>query len=122
MIYIMMGVSVFIGFTFATGLLVGNAESVLYSTGVLIHKHLWGAILFSTALCAEIGFIINNKSLINIGGIAGFMAWLFASVSLALASHWYVLVTVSLFHLLFHGYVVLANSLGYLRRAPLSDD
>jgi uncharacterized membrane protein len=117
-IYIMMFVSVFIGFCFATGLGVAGTESILYSTGVLVNKQAWGLILFSTATIAEIGLLTNNETLINIGGISGFMAWLFACIALTMAGHWYILVSVALFHLLFHGYVVLATSLGYIYRRP----
>ena len=116
MIYIMMGVSVVIGFCFATGFLMGGAESVLWGTGVLVDKNLWGMVLFITATIAEVGFFTDNDSLISLGGIAGFCAWAFASITLFMAGHFYVLITVALFHLLFHGYVVLATSLGYLRR------
>lgn len=119
MIYIMMGVSVIIGFCFGTGLLVGTSESVLYTTGVLVHKQAWGAVLFFTALTAEIGFFIGKDSLISIGGVSGFCAWLFACIALTLSAHWYILLTVGLFHLLFHGYIVLATALGVLRRQPI---
>lgn len=118
MVYIMMGVSVFIGFCFFTGFLASGAESVLYDTGVLVHKKLWGLCLFTTATIAEFGMIFNHDSLITIGGITGFMAWCFAAISLAMASHWYILFSVAIFHLLFHGYVVLATSLGLIRRVP----
>lgn len=119
MIYIMMGVSVIIGFCFATGLLVGTSESVLYTTGVLVHKQMWGAVLFATALTAEVGFFLGRDSMISIGGISGFCAWLFACIALTMASHWYILLTVGLFHLLFHGYVVLSTALGVIRREPI---
>lgn len=119
MVYIMMGVSVVIGFCFATGFWMGSAESILWGTGVLVDKQLWGMVLFATALTAEVGFITKSDTLISIGGVAGFCAWLFACINLLMAAHWYILVTVGLFHLLFHGYVVLASSLGYLRRAPI---
>lgn len=119
MVYIMMGVSAIIGFCFSTGFLVGVSESVLYTAGVLVNKELWGFILFITAMTAEVGFITGRDSLISLGGIAGFCAWLFACIALVLASHWYILLTVGLFHLLFHGYVVLATALGALRRQPI---
>ena len=120
MVYIMMGVSVLIGFFFATGLFLGPGESVLYAVGVLFPKHLWGLVLFCTSVTAEIGFIFDNDALISFGGIAGFMAWLFACIALFMGGFWYVLITVGIFHLLFHGYVVLATSLGYLRRTPIN--
>lgn len=119
MIYIMMGVSVFIGFCFGFNILVANSESILYSAGVLVHKQIWGLVLLCTSTLAEIGFITDNDSLIKLGGTSGFMAWLFACIALGLQGNWYVLVSVGLFHLLFHGYVVLATSLGYIRRQPI---
>ena len=119
MVYVMMSVSVIIGFCFMTGLLVGASESVLYTTGVLVHKQTWGAVLFVTAMTAELGFIFEKDSMISIGGISGFMAWLFACIALVAQAHWYVLLTVGLLHLLFHGYVVLATALGALRRHPI---
>lgn len=121
MIYIMMGVSIIIGFCFGSGLLVGNAESVLYSAGVLVNRELWGWILFTTATVAEVGFILDDDALISLGGISGFCAWLFACIALVTQAHWYILMTVGLFHLLFHGYVVLACSTGVLRRQPIPD-
>jgi hypothetical protein len=119
MVYIMMFVSVFIGFCFGFNILVGGSESVLYDTGVLVHKQAWGGVLFVTASTALIGFLRNNDDLIRLGGMAGWMAWLFACISLFLESHWYILISVGIFHLLFHGYVVLATSLGFIRRAPI---
>lgn len=116
MVYIMMGTSIAIGFFFATGLFMGDERSVLYSVGVLFPRGIWGAVLFFTALIAEIGFVTHNTKLIHFGGITGFMAWLFACIALFMTSQWYVLLTVGLLHLLFHGYVVLAVSLGYLYR------
>ena len=116
MIYITMFVSVFIGFCFMTGIWVGGSESILYTTGVLVHKQSWGAFLFVTASAAELGFITKRKSLMILGGISGFMVWTFACISLIMNGYWYILITVGLFQMLFHGYVYLAASLDYIRR------
>lgn len=116
MAYILMGISVFIGFCFATDSLLAGSESVLYDTGVLVHKRVWGAALFFTASCAELGFIFKKRVLILLGGMTGFMAWTFASIALFLDRHWYILVSVALLHLLFHGYVYLATALSVLDR------
>lgn len=123
MVYIIMGVSVIIGFCFATGFLMvpSGSESVLYDTGVLVHRQLWGAVLFCTATAAEFGFIFKKPALMKLGGIAGFMAWLFAAVALTLAGHYYILLTVAMLHLLFHGYVYLATSTGYIYRQRIED-
>lgn len=121
MVYVMMFVNVIIGFCFLTGLGMGGAgiESVLYNAGVLLNKAIWGGILMSTASTAFIGMIIKNPSMMQLGGIAGFMVWLFASISLFMNGHWYVLSTVALFHLLFHGYVYLATTTGHIFREPI---
>lgn len=116
MIYVMMFVSVIIGLFFLTGVGIGIGESILYSTGVLLHTKVWGGILFCTAISAELGFIFKKRFLVLIGGMGGFIAWSFACLALILAGHWYVLLTVSLLHLLFHGYVYLATSLEVLER------
>lgn len=121
MVYIMMFVSVFIGFCFMTGLLVAGAESVLYDTGVLVHRQIWGGVLFVTATTAMTGFITKTAWMIESGGIAGFMAWLFASISLIIEAHFYILVSVALFHLLFHGYVYLASRTGLLYRVAFTE-
>lgn len=119
MVWVMMCVSVIIGFFFMTGLAVSPAESILYGAGTLLPKGMWGTALFITASTAVIGFILDSDKLIVAGGLWGFMVWAFACIALALVGQWYVFITVTLFHLLFHGYVVLATSLGYLRRSPL---
>ena len=120
MVYVMMGVSVFIGFCFATGLFVGPTESIVYSVGVLVDKQAWGAALFATSLLAEVGFITDSDRLIQLGGLWGFMLWLFACIALFMSNQFYILIAVGLFHLVFHGYVVLATSLGYIRRRPVN--
>lgn len=117
MVYIMMGVSVFIGFCFGTGIFMASVESILYTSGVLLPRQTWGTILLLTALLAEVGFLTKNLSLIKVGGLAGFAMWLLASIELALDGHWYVFVTVGMLHLLFHGYVYLAASMGVLERS-----
>lgn len=119
MVWVMMSVSVIIGFFFMTGFAVSPAESILYSAGTLLPKGIWGTALFITASTAIMGFVLDSDKWIVAGGLWGFMVWAFACIALIMASQWYVLITVGLFHLLFHGYVVLATSLGYLRRAPI---
>lgn len=121
MVYIMMFVNIIIGFCFFTGLGMTGAgvESVLYNAGTLVDKALWGGVLLVTATTAFIGMLFKHKSFIQFGGIAGFMVWLFASISLAMNAHFYVLTTVALFHLLFHGYVYLATTTGFIFREPV---
>lgn len=116
MVYIMMFVSVLVGFFFMTGIDMAVSESILWSTGVLLHKEIWGAVLFCTASVALIGMVKDSDWMIQLGGISGFMVWLFASISMFMAGHWYILLTFTIFHLLFHGYVYLSTTLGVLRR------
>lgn len=116
MVYLLMFVSMFIGFVFATGVFMDSNESILFNTGVLLDRQLWGMVLFVTATIAEIGFFTRSKRLIQLGGLSGFMVWLFACLALTFAGHWYILVTVGLMHMLFHGYVYLATTTGVLFR------
>ena len=117
MVYIMMGVSMIIGFCFGTGIFVSGTESILYSTGVLIESRTWGWMLLFTATCAQIGFLRANKALTAFGGLGGFMLWTLATIDATMAGHVYIILTVTLFHALFHGYVYLASSLNVLRRS-----
>lgn len=119
MVYIMMFVSVFVGFCFATGFLVGGGESVMFRSGTLISTTLWGCLLLVTATAAEIGFFTKRYKLISFGGLGGFMVWLLAAIDLAISSHPYALVSFALFHMVFHGYVYLAASLGVLQRESI---
>jgi hypothetical protein len=119
MVYVMMFISVLIGFFFLTGYVVNPADSFLYDLGVFIPRALWGGWLFTTALIAEYGFLRKNDSAVAFGGIGGFLAWMFACISLAMGGVWYIFLTVGLFHLIFHVYVVLASSLGLIRREAI---
>ena len=120
MVYVMMFVSVIIGFFFATGFDMGLSESILYSTGVLIHRGWWGLALLITASIAEIGFFVKDRTLIGAGAIGGFSLWAFAAFSSLLAGHMFILLSPALFHLVFHGYVILASSLNVLERTATS--
>jgi hypothetical protein len=119
MIYIMMFVSIFVGFCFWTGFLIDPNESVLYNASVLIPFEQWGFLLFFTATTTEIGLYLKQWTLVSIGGIGGFMLWLMASIGLFMNTNFYALVSFGLFHLLFHGYVYLAAALGVLERAAI---
>lgn len=121
MVYIMMGVSAFIGFCFMMEVWVGGAESILYDSGVLIHKRVWGLVLFLSSLVSLTGFAIKQRPVVIVSSMIGFMAWLFASFAVAQDNHWYILITVTGLHLTFHAYVYLAASLGVLERASVHD-
>jgi len=119
MVYIMMFVSVFVGFCFCTGFLVSGGESIMFRSGTLISTTLWGMLLFCTATAAEIGFYWKRNSLIAFGGLGGFMLWLLAGIDLAMSGHPYALISFALFHMVFHGYVYLSASLGVLERESI---
>ena len=117
MVYVMVSVSALVGFFFCTGILMNEGfESILYGTGVLLDKEIWGGILMVASLVELTGMVIHREWLIQLGAFGGFMAWSFACISLALAAHWYLLITFGLMHLLLHGYVYLASTLNVLHR------
>jgi hypothetical protein len=120
MVYFLVFVSQFIGLCFGFHLLVGDTESILYRTGTLVDRELWGVLLLVVASALQLGLITNNKWLTTFGGMGGFLLWLSACIDLVLNEHWYVFVTVALMHTLFHTYVYLAASLGYLEKVPRS--
>lgn len=120
-IYLAMGVSLFIGFCFCTGLFISFDQSVLYSSGVVVNRNIWGGVLFLTSSIATIGFIRKNYKWISFGGMFGFMTWLFACLALLLAGHVYVFFSVGFFHLAFHVYIFLAGSLKTLERVKPVD-
>jgi hypothetical protein len=117
MVYIMMGVNVLIGLFFVSGF--DMSDSVLYETGVLVDPTLWGGVLLITSAAAIYGMTRKKESLISFGGIVGFMAWKFALISLAIGANWYVMLTIALFHLLFHAYVFLAVATDNLFRESI---
>lgn len=120
MVYIMMFVSAFIGFCFATGLLLGPAQSILYTTAILLDKQLWGVLVCLGSLIAEWGFYKRNRGVVMVGSFIAFCLWLFAGIGLFLAGHYYVFITLALFQLLFQGYVYLSASLDVLERESIN--
>lgn len=119
MVYILLTVNVIIGFCFATGIFVSFNQSVLYASGVLVDRNLWGALLAISSTIGLLGLIGNHKSHAMFSGMVGFLLWLFAVISLAINNSWYIMITIGMLHLLFHGYVYLASALGTLRRKDL---
>ena len=115
-IYMMVLASVIIGFFFATGFLVGNTESVLYSSGVLLNKQIWGGILLISSILSLYGLRSRRKEIMTTASSVSAMLWMFACISLLIQAHFYVLFGVYLVHLLCHIYIYLASSLGYLER------
>ena len=118
MVYFLAFVSQFIGFCFGFHFLVDDAESILYQTGTLVDREVWGVLLLIAASLLQLGLVTNNKGLTAIGGMGGFLLWLSACIDLALTGHWYIFATVALLHTLFHTYVYLAASLDALERVP----
>ena len=119
MVYVMMFVSVIVGFCFGTGFLVHHGESIMYDSGVLISRTIWGYLLLATATVCEIGFFTKKTKLVSIGGFSGFLIWLLATIDLCLSGHPYALITFAMFHMVFHVYVYLAASLGVLERESI---
>lgn len=120
MVYIMMFMSLIIGLNFAYG---SVEDSILYHTVFVgVAKSTWGIILTVAATLCLSGFVSSNKSLISVGSAAGFATWIYATVLLVMAGHYYIAITVGAFHALFMGYVFLATSMGYLWRQPLDED
>lgn len=122
MVYIMMTVSVIIGFCFATGLGVSPETSILFSAGTIVDRGWWGAGLCASAFVSLAGMICNRDRWISTGALGGFAAWGFAATSILFSGNIYGFVTFGLFHLVFMGYVFLATTLGVLRRLPVGTD
>lgn len=121
MVYLLMFISAFIGGVFASGIDIGSDQSILWNIGVVVDRQIWGSVLLTTSTLALIGFARENDRLIGIGGLSGFMAWLFAAISYATNAHWYVFITVAMLHMMFHVYVYLANACGVLYRETRDD-
>lgn len=120
MVYIMMFVSVVIGFCFMTNTFVDSGESVLFNAeSHIVPVDVWGAMLFCTASVCEFGLLFKKWELVGLGGMGGFALWLMASIDLFQNAHWYAFMVLGMFHLLFHGYVYLAASLGVLERQAI---
>lgn len=120
MVYTMMFVNVLIGLFFLTGFDMGSSESVLYVSGVLIDPALWGGILIVTSSLGLFGFVRQNRPATMFSGIAGFMLWLFATISLCMQGHLFLIATTAIFHMVFHMYVYLATSIGTINRRAIS--
>jgi hypothetical protein len=121
MVYTMMAVSIFIGFCFSTGLLVQNGESLLFSNGAIIPIRQWGGLLFLATFVAEIGLAIKHWGLVSTGAFFAFGLWLLASIDLTMNHHWYALVILGVFHMVFQAYVYLGASIGILERTSHND-
>lgn len=115
-LYIVVGVGIFIGLSFAQPILVNVDASILYQSGVLIDREVWGMLLAITASTTMAGLITKKNQILAAGSFASFILWAMAGIELALNGFWYVMVTVALLHLLTNGYIYLATSLGILKR------
>jgi hypothetical protein len=119
MVYVLMAINILIGIFFATGIVVGGTESVLYNTGVLVNRAAWGAMLLTTSGIGMYGLIKGQEWAMSLSGIAGAMLWLFAAISVALAAHWYIFITITTLHFLFHVYVYLGTTTGTIFRTTV---
>lgn len=121
MVYVMMGVSVVIGFCFSTGALVDNGRSKLFAAGAFIPSTAWGCMLFLVAGISLIGMITKHPAPVKTGSLFGFMLWLLATINLAYTHNYYGFLILGLFHTIFQGYVYLSSSLGVLEREALTN-
>lgn len=101
-IWLLIITSLLIGFFFFTGFIVNSTESVLYSTNILVNRHIWGAVLTAGSLVGLWGCWKSNLRAIKACGAINFLAWLFACIGMALAEHYYLLFAVYGVHLVFH--------------------
>ena len=106
--YVMIVINIGIGLMFLTGIFVGDGESVLYSAGVLVERHLWGGLLLVSSSFSFYGMAADKTSFIRLSGLTGFLLWMFASLSLALDGYWYIFITVGMLHTLFHIHLYLS--------------
>jgi hypothetical protein len=109
LVYLLAWMSWYIGFSFAGpgGVFVGLGESILHNSGVLIQRELWGLVLGVSSTAILYGLYKSKDKFVVYGGMVGFLLWLFAALSMALAGHWYVFVTVTMLHCSYHAYLYL---------------
>lgn len=114
LVYILLAVSFIIGLCFTPIVGLEPSESILYGVTFLFSKGLWGGLLVLSSVVSIVGLAFKKEGVFFIGGMMGFLLWLFACISLFLAGQWYVLMTVGVLHLLFHGYIYLGASTGLI--------
>jgi len=114
LVYILLAVSLVIGICFTPLIPLAPEESILYGVTFLFSKGVWGGLLVISTIISFVGLHTKRENLFFIGGMTGFLLWLFACISLFLAGQWYVLATVGLLHLLFHGYLYLGATTGLI--------
>lgn len=115
-VYILLAVSFFIGLAFSPLLPLEATESILYGVTFIFSKGIWGTLLLGSTILSFTGIFLKKENIFFVGGMTGFMLWLFACIALIMAGQWYVFVTVGLLHLLFHGYLYLGASTGLIFR------
>jgi hypothetical protein len=118
-IWLLLLCSALIGLFFLTGWFVSSTESVLYNTGVLVAREVWGAVLLASSVVGMVGCAKHNTHWIKFSGAVGWLAWLFACIGLGLAGHWYLLLTVYGVHLIFHLLLYLGAHTGVIFREPV---
>jgi hypothetical protein len=120
MVYVMEFISVIIGFCFFTHFLVGHGESVLFANGALIPIDIWGGLLFFVGVITETGLYKKVWPMVSFGGLGGFALWLLATIDLLMHGHFYAVLVLSGFHMVFQAYIYLASSLGVLERQAIN--
>lgn len=118
LVYVFMVVSMFRGMGFILPGL-DPSESVLYASGTIIDPAIWGWGLTIAAGLGLLGLIKKWREVILVGTFGAFVFWTFAAIALAMEGNWYVMLSVALFHMLYHGYVYLTTSLGLIERQSI---
>lgn len=116
MVYIMTLVSAIIGLAFGFTELPEVRNSLIYKNGLPIGTHLWGQILFVSAIVTFIGLVLKREVLIKYGAMGAIFMFLFAGVTYVQFGFYYSLVTFALFYTSFYVYLYLGSSLHYLQR------
>lgn len=114
--FVILFVDLMIGGMFVTGWMMGTTESILYTSGVLIDRQLWGGLLVVAASLTIYGLIIRSSRAVRIGSLAATLLWFFAGASLILTSHIYVFIAVVTVQGAFHTFLYLLASVGGLFR------
>lgn len=90
----------------------GESESIMYASVLLVDRALWGASLFVISTVNLFGLIRKNLDIIKTSSLLAAMLWVFASASLLMAGHIYVLLTVAMLHVIFHVHLFIAAIVG----------
>jgi hypothetical protein len=102
LIWLLLAVDLLIGFYFSTGIGMANTESVLYTSGVVFNRSLWGSLILGNVLIGMYGLIKRKLGLVKFCGLFGFMLWTFVMISLAIHGHLYTLTAIYSAHWIYY--------------------